>query len=213
MLKLLKHDLKRNWEYFIIFGIIILVSFIIFPFILNINYSFENQSSINSFLGLLTSFLVIILITTFVCFLSKSFRIIQKTLFEREAYLTFTLPYSNHKIIISKCLTIFIWYLFLSFCSFLGILIASYEAKALTGSEQLFLWFLQSDLDALSILYLFHSVFSIFLFIMIYLFSYSIVNTKLIKSKKKTWGGVFIILNIGVVSFLYNINLILFGKK
>lgn len=76
MLKLLKHDLKRNWEFFITFGVIIFV---------------------------------IVILTVAICmFLNRSFGIIHQTLFQREAYLTFTLPYSIHKIILSKCLSIII---------------------------------------------------------------------------------------------------------
>lgn len=37
MLKLLKHDLKRNWEFFITFGVIIFVSIILIPFFLGMN--------------------------------------------------------------------------------------------------------------------------------------------------------------------------------
>lgn len=178
MLKLLKHDLKRNWEFFITFGVIIFV---------------------------------IVILTVAICmFLNRSFGIIHQTLFQREAYLTFTLPYSIHKIILSKCLSI-IWSLFIFACFDLGVTLALWESSVLLDTKFSFSLTFALEFDSITILSLVHAFFSFFLFIAIYLFSCSFVNTKFVKSRKRTWASFIIVLCLFVLSFFYTIINQLFG--
>lgn len=208
MLKLLKHDLKRNWEFFIALGVIIFVSILFIPFILRVG---NNGITLDTLNGLFLTFAIIILSVAACMFLNRAFGVIQKTLFQREAYLTFTLPYSVHKIIISKCLSIVIWSLFISVCFYLGIIFAFLETKALTDGNFSFSFTFGIEFDAINILLLIQGLFSFFLFIMIYLFSCSFVNTKFVKSRKKSWSVSIIVLCLFVLSFFYTIINQLFG--
>lgn len=208
MLKLLKHDLKRNWEFFITLGVIIFVSILLIPFILKAG---DNGIALDMLNVLFLIFAIIILSVAACMFLNRAFGVIYKTLFQREAYLTFTLPYSVHKIIISKCLSIIIWSLFISACFYLGIIFAFLETSALTNGAFYFSLTFGIEFNAINILLFIQGLFSFFLFIMIYLFSCSFVNTKFVKSRKKSWSVSIIVLCLFVLSFFYTIITRLFG--
>ena len=208
MLKLLKHDLKRNWEFFIALGVIIFVSIILIPFFLGVS---DNGVNIDAFNLLFLIFAIVILSVAACMFLNRSFGIIHKTLFQREAYLTFTLPYSVHKIILSKCLSIIIWSSFIFTCFYLGVILALWESSVLLDTELSFSLTFGLEFDVITILSSIHSFFSFFLFIVIYLFSCSFVNTKFVKSRKRTWATSIIVLCFFVISLFYTIINQLFG--
>ena len=208
MLKLLKHDLKRNWEFFITFGVIIFVSIILIPFFLGMN---DNGVNLDAFNLLFLIFAIVILTVAICMFLNRSFGIIHQTLFQREAYLTFTLPYSIHKIILSKCLSIIIWSLFIFACFDLGVTLALWESSVLLDTKFSFSLTFGLEFDSITILSLVHAFFSFFLFIAIYLFSCSFVNTKFVKSRKRTWATSIIVLCFFVISLFYTIINQLFG--
>ena len=81
MLKLLKHDLKRNWEFFITFGVIIFVSIILIPFFLGMN---DNGGNLDAFNLLFFTFAIVILTVAICMFLNRSFGIIHQTLFQEK---------------------------------------------------------------------------------------------------------------------------------
>ena len=170
MLKLLKHDLKRNWEFFIALGVIIFVSIILIPFFLGVS---DNGVNIDAFNLLFLIFAIVILSVAACMFLNRSFGIIHKTLFQREAYLTFTLPYSVHKIILSKCLSIIIWSSFIFTCFYLGVILALWESSVLLDTELSFSLTFGLEFDAITILSSIHSFFSFFFVISLF---YTIIN-------------------------------------
>lgn len=123
--KILKHDFKNSYKEFLI----MCAAIIIMSILLGITCLFD----LNSFLGrvfFMSSMTFYILIITAVGILWIVYIInsINKKFFTREGYLTFTTPISIDKLIISKILVNFIWFIVVMVTFFISVLIIVFFA-------------------------------------------------------------------------------------
>ena len=202
MLKLLKYDFRRNLTYFIILISVLLGCFLLLPFLFKLFFSIDAPDGFEILKGFLVFAVVIVIIVALVLFLCRVFSIFNSTLFGRESYLTLTLPYSIHKIIIAKCLSVLLWIILFSFFIFIGTLLMTIEYQLLFSSSVSIKEFFDfSDFSFAEIITLINSFVMIIQLIFIVLFGNAVVNTKLVKKHEKGWK-VLIILGCLFISLL-----------
>ena len=115
MIKILKHDFKNSYKEFLIMSAALLVMSIFFAIT-----TLLNLSSVLGIILFMTAFSFYSILLTAICILWIIFIInsINKKFFSKEGYLTFTTPVSVDKLIISKILVNFTWFIviLMTFC-------------------------------------------------------------------------------------------------
>lgn len=217
MLTLLKQNLISTKKKFLIMYIIIFAFFILFPITLKINDWIMGTSSVlatiitNLFAGLIPILLIILAILI----LRDSLSYIKDSLFSKQGYLNFTLPFKTSSIVLSKLLTALIWMFGFVVCAFVGSLIMEVEMQIFfpmndTDMSYTFIVFrfIIQILDSLNLLggtttlQVIILTFSVPYLIVLYLFSNIVVNiTKMKKHKKNVSSLVFVLLLIALGQF------------
>ena len=123
--KILKHDFKNSYKEFLI----MCAAIIIMSILLGITCLFD----LNSFLGRvffmsLMTFYILIITAVGILWIVYIINSINKKFFTREGYLTFTTPISIDKLIISKILVNFIWFIVVMVTFFISVLIIVFFA-------------------------------------------------------------------------------------
>lgn len=120
MRKYLKYDLKSNKKFFIS-TLMIFVIFFISVSSVKLVGSFNVDIEINSTIYTLETILILVLVMALIWFIFSSFH---KEFYSKRSILTFSLPISYSKIILSKVLVINLFYLvLLAFVLFINMLI------------------------------------------------------------------------------------------
>lgn len=220
MLTLLKQNLISTKKKFLIMYIIIFAFFILFPITLKLNDWIMGTSSVlatiitNLFVGLIPILLIILAILI----LRDSLSYIKDSLFSKQGYLNFTLPFKTSSIVLSKLLTALIWMFGFVACAFVGSLIMEGEMQIffpMNDSDMSYTFivfrFITQILDNLNLLegttlqviiLTFCALLSVPYLIVLYLFSNIVVNiTKMKKHKKTVSSLVFVLLLIALGQF------------
>lgn len=208
--KLLKHDFLRTYRFYCLIYCIILGSMIIYPLTLLPSVTGSGENILLTVFGFLTIFSVIITIAALI-FVNVA-RFFYTSFYKKEGYLTFTLPASAKKIVISKIITISVWFIGLVIVTTLGGVIMIAELKAvfkqsadfamIIDSFNLFLSLIgdaviEAGFSALYITYPIVLILQLFWFIILVLLSGAIVNSKIIKKS----GTGYVILVYLLLSF------------
>ncbi len=221
MLTLLKQNLINTKKKFLIMYIIIFAFFILFPITLKINnWIMGTSSTLASVITTLLSGLIpILLVVLAVLVLKDSLNYIKESLFSKQGYLNFTLPFKTSSIVLSKLLTSLIWMFGFILVTFVGSLIMEGELQIFFPSTDTDITYtfmiIRSITEILNNINILEGtttfqvvilIFSTLLFtpylIVLYLFSNTIVNiTTMKKHKKNVSSLVFVLLLIALGQF------------
>ncbi|MCH5172471.1 MAG: hypothetical protein J1F31_06565 [Erysipelotrichales bacterium] len=235
MLKLLKHDLLQTYKkYLLMFGVS-LVFFVLTPLLTWFEVliaSNENANVVGSILG--TLLIIILIFAAFALFMIVSvlvviygYSYVHNTLFKKQGYLSFTLPYKTWQLVMSKILIIVFWTVCYSIVVSIGAAIM-YGEYLLVFSRYINIEELKTIFQALvelfdimidamnasgstatvvtsGILIGLNSIVSLPVGIIIFLLSEAIVNSSILKSKRKVTPILpFILITYGI-SFISQI--------
>lgn len=201
MLKLMKYEIKNSLFEVIIANLVIILS----TFFLGIAFAFKQMILTSLLIGILS----LCYFAAFVILLILIIKSFHTKLFTKEGYLTFTIPVSLHKLIISKILVNILWVLITCFIFLVSILYLFFVIFSLSGegnfiSSLLFTignYFSTDPFAALSSVFLFfiQSLTSIVLMFCILFFVLSFTNCGIIRKGKFMIG---VLLYIAINSFL-----------
>ncbi len=122
MWKLLKHDLNNTKKKFLILFAIFFGICLISPLsnFLTVNSSSQDYGFSGVFAGLIISLSVTGFMVLAILVAVYSFKYLVNSLFSKQGYLTFTLPYKVSQIVLSKILTVIIWQVCFSLVAIVG---------------------------------------------------------------------------------------------
>lgn len=221
MLTLLKNDFLQTKKHYISLYIAALIFFVITPLLIRLQLTTSTSDNFvgGIFVTLLITFSTIIFVGISFATLSVGFKFIHDSLFTKQGYLTFTLPFKTWQIVLSKILSFLIWLIGYSIVVIIGSLISYLEFKLLLrdylsgeNMSSLFdliriIWESSSEPGSAitweGVLSTINSILFFPAIIMIYFVSESLAHTNVIKTNKKgVVIGIFILLLIVIDTIL-----------
>lgn len=199
MLKLLKYDFIQSYRaYSMIFALFFLLSFMASSIVYD-----------NFIKWILFSVLISLTVIIIVLFFINTIKHFNSSMYRKSGYLTLTLPVSTHKIVLSKFIANFIWFvlgiILLIFGVFIviifsseNILIGLYEVGNIINI--FFKEIITNNKSMLTLLFFFSFFAS---FILELYFIISLVNTK-ISRNNKVFAGIMIFILITIITGILN---------
>lgn len=205
MRKILKYEFKNYYrEFFILGGIVIALALVGSSLLVLSFESISDNSSVGTFTsifgGIISTLYVFSIMAMFIVWLKLVIDSLYKKLFTNEGYLTFTLPVSVDKLLISKLIAGFVWMLyclvviFLSFFIYI-IVITRFEIQVMAIISEMFRVVLQNPLIVLVVIFM--MVLSTLLSIVLILFVATLMHSK---KGSKSFTFVSIILYFAISS-------------